>query len=183
MPKILFSLIPTIVPSLSLDKTSTFLETLFTIGARIKTALIFSCIPLKVMSDSKESTCLPNQFLETSAFIKFIGIGSGSVSFFAIQIRPAHVPQTDIPSETFSFISPSKSYLSISFLIVVDSPPGIIKPLMSESWFGFLTMVQLTLRLSKTLICSAKSPCSASTPILTLDLTNLFFQVSRMDLF
>ena len=42
MPKILFSLIPTIVPSLSLDKTSTFLETLFTIGARIKTALIFS---------------------------------------------------------------------------------------------------------------------------------------------
>ena len=52
VPKILFSLIPTIVPSLSLDKTSTFLETLFTIGARIKTALIFSCIPLKVISDS-----------------------------------------------------------------------------------------------------------------------------------
>ena len=74
----------------------------------------------------------------------------------------------------------SKSYLSISFLIVVDSPPGIIKPLISESSFGFLTIVQFTLMLSKTLICSAKSPCSASTPILTLDLTNLFFLVFRM---
>ena len=54
VPNILSCLIATIVSSSNVDKTSTLDDTLFTIGALIKTALISPLIPLNFKFVSKD---------------------------------------------------------------------------------------------------------------------------------
>jgi len=80
-------------------------------------------------------------------------------------MKPAQVPKTGKPSEIIFFNGLSKSYLSRSFPIVVDSPPGIIRPSIFFKSSFFFTCTPLTPGiLFKIFICSINEPCKDRTP-------------------
>ncbi|KAH3665477.1 hypothetical protein OGAPHI_003662 [Ogataea philodendri] len=169
--------------------TGVFPITSVTVGARMNTHLN-EPIPAagKLSSWSNESTCLPNEFrsIETSSppissYFLSPSCTLVLVTWLAIRMRPAQVPQTPIVPDWISLASGSNSLVCCnSSEIVVDSPPTRIIPARPSRSFG-----SRTLRLEKRYLeysgaefsctnnssrwprCSLKEPWSDSTPTTT----------------
>src|SRR6476469_8280243 len=79
---------------------------------------------------------------------------------------PAQVPRKAPPRACRSRIGASKSYASISFDIVDDSPPGMTRPSSPARSRGSRTSTASTPTSRSAAMCSRNAPCRARTPTL-----------------
>eukprot|EP00963_Diacronema_lutheri_P001938 scaffold126_cov315-Pavlova_lutheri.AAC.35 len=84
-------------------------------------------------------------------------------------MRPAQVPHTGFPAPANARSALAMPSRSASRAIVVLSPPGITSASQCSSWAASRTSTACTPSplLLKEEACSAKDPCSASTPTTT----------------
>ena len=87
-----------------------------------------------------------------------------STSLLASMIIPAQEPKTGIPAAILARSGSVRSKISASFQIVVDSPPGMIRPSTAASSAGRRTGTGWAPTAVSARMCSATSPCKASTP-------------------
>src|SRR5215467_297167 len=83
----------------------------------------------------------------------------------ASRIIPAHVPKMGLPAAWNFSSAGTKSHVSSSLSKVVLSPPGMTSPPTCSSCPGMRTSSEGTPIRSSAAACWAKSPCSASTPM------------------
>src|SRR5262249_1555560 len=83
----------------------------------------------------------------------------------ASRMSPAHVPKMGLPVAWNFSSAGTNSQVSSSFSNVVLSPPGMINPSTCSSWPGMRTSSDGTPMRSSACLASAKSPWSASKPI------------------
>src|SRR3954447_24802601 len=123
--------------------------------------------PAKSMSPSHESTCRPKALRRTVMSIPPMPTWSAvpSTTRSASRIMPAHDPNAGMPPATRFCSGSSRSNVTSSLPIVVDSPPGTtIASTESSSW-GRRTRTARAPAASRTATCSRTSPCNASTPM------------------
>ena len=88
-----------------------------------------------------------------------------------IELIPHMFPRREHLPESFCLSTPSNPYSTISFPMVVLSPPGIIIPSISSRCLGSRTGIPVTstpnIEAAKTSAfrCASKSPCNANTPM------------------
>src|SRR6185312_8892777 len=92
--------------------------------------------------------------------------GRPSSAWWASTIIPAHVPRNAPPRACRSRMGCSRSYASISFDIVEDSPPGITRPSSPSRSRGSRTSTASTPTSRSAAMCSRNAPWRARTPTL-----------------
>src|SRR6478736_10275066 len=137
------------------------------IGARMKTPWT-GVLPRTgtSSSDSNESSWRPNALRSTvTSRSGRIGASPPAISV-ASTIIPAHVPKIGAPRSARSRIGPWRPQRSMSWRIVVLSPPGRISPLTPARSAGSRTRTPSTPMAWSVSRCSRNAPCRARTPIL-----------------
>src|SRR6266851_1675342 len=155
----------------SVARISTPGPTSSTQGARMKTARNGGPpAPVMSMSLSNESAWRPNAFRLTVMSIapRVSWSLARSTSLLASRIIPAHDPKTGIPAPIRSRSGRTRSKIAVSFQIVVDSPPGMMRPSTTSSSAGRRTATGSAPAAVIARRCSATSPCRASTPTVAL---------------
>src|SRR5216683_2416034 len=122
--------------------------------------------PASVISLSNESTWRPKALRRTVMSIppNVSCPLMPSTSRSASMIMPAQEPNVGIPPLIRLRSGSIRSKMTASFHIVVDSPPGMIRPSTASSSSGLRTGTGRAPTAASADTCSDTSPCSASTP-------------------
>jgi hypothetical protein len=117
---------------------------------------------------SLEAIHLPKALRFTSMSIAPRVCWSMPEACLASMTMPAQVPIMGRPSRASPFSGAARAYSCIKWSMLVLSPPGMISPSSVVTSWGRRMGKACTRSLSKRPMCSAKAPCSARTPILTI---------------
>jgi hypothetical protein len=119
-------------------------------------------------SASNESSWRPNAFRSTVTS-RSGRTGSSPPTISRLRtIIPAQVPKIGAPLAARSRMGPRRSQRSMSLRIVVDSPPGMMRPATSSRSAGRRTGTPSTPIAASVERCSRNAPCKARTPIFIL---------------
>src|SRR5450755_768356 len=152
----------------SVPRISTLAPACSTHGARMNTARSAGpAMPFSRMSDSNESTCLPNALRRTVMSIppKVCCPAAPSTRRSASMIIPAQEPNAGRPADSILRTGSSMSKETASRQRVVDSPPGITSPSTDSSSSGRRTAMARAPACPSARTCSRTSPCRARTPM------------------